>query len=158
LSGKFRSRSRAGQISCIAAASLFVLEIQRRLFGLLTHRGPHAQAAARREQSLPGHSEDHAMTDPIRPFAPVPPGAQPPYLHADYGSTVKRAPQNPPIRLEREHRDPGRVRDHAKGKPASLARRSSTSGSAPRDGTAPRSSTTSSRTSRTSGTTAKSVA
>ena len=40
------------------------------------------------------------MTDPIRPFAPVSAGAQPPYLHPDYGSTVKRAPKNPPIRLE----------------------------------------------------------
>ena len=27
-------------------------------------------------------------------------GAQPPYLHPDYGSTVKRAPTHPPIRLE----------------------------------------------------------
>ena len=39
------------------------------------------------------------MTDPIRPFA-RPQGAQPPYLHPDYGSTVKRAPKHPPIRLE----------------------------------------------------------
>jgi protocatechuate 3,4-dioxygenase beta subunit len=40
------------------------------------------------------------MTTTIRPFAPVPEGAQPPYLHPDYGSTVKRAPQHSPIRLE----------------------------------------------------------
>ena len=40
------------------------------------------------------------MTDPIRPFAPAAEGVQPPYLHRDYGSTVKRAPKNPPIRLE----------------------------------------------------------
>src|SRR5277367_1935054 len=40
------------------------------------------------------------MTDPIRPFAHSPRGAQPPYLHPDYGSTVKRAPKNPSIRLE----------------------------------------------------------
>ena len=40
------------------------------------------------------------MTTTIRPFAPVPEGAQPPYLHADYGSTRKRAPNHQPIRLE----------------------------------------------------------
>ncbi len=40
------------------------------------------------------------MTDPIRPFAPVPEGAQPPYLHPDYASTVKRAPQHAPIPLD----------------------------------------------------------
>ena len=40
------------------------------------------------------------MTTTIRPFAPVPGGAQPPYLHADYGSTRKRAPNHQPIRLE----------------------------------------------------------
>jgi protocatechuate 3,4-dioxygenase, beta subunit len=38
-------------------------------------------------------------TDP-RPYASVPPGGQPPYLHAEYGSTVKRAPARKPIRLE----------------------------------------------------------
>ena len=31
------------------------------------------------------------MTATIRPFARVGEGAQPPYLHRDYGSTVKRA-------------------------------------------------------------------
>jgi protocatechuate 3,4-dioxygenase, beta subunit len=40
------------------------------------------------------------MTMPIRPFAPVRESAQPPYLHPDYGSTVKRAPHHLPIRLE----------------------------------------------------------
>ena len=40
------------------------------------------------------------MTDPIRPFAPVSDGVQPPYLHPGYGSTVKRAPKHRPIRLE----------------------------------------------------------
>lgn len=39
------------------------------------------------------------MIDRIRSFAPVREGVQPPYLHPDYGSTVKRAPKNPPIRL-----------------------------------------------------------
>jgi protocatechuate 3,4-dioxygenase beta subunit len=40
------------------------------------------------------------MTTTIRSFAPVRGGEQPPYLHPDYGSTVKRAPKHPPIRLE----------------------------------------------------------
>lgn len=40
------------------------------------------------------------MTDPIRPFAPVSDGVQPPHLHPDYGSTVKRAPKHPPRHLE----------------------------------------------------------
>ncbi len=40
------------------------------------------------------------MTMTVRPFAPVRDGTQPPYLHADYGSTVKRAPRNQPIRLD----------------------------------------------------------
>ncbi len=40
------------------------------------------------------------MTATIRPFAPVRNGEQPPYLHPDYGSTVKRAPKHPPIRLD----------------------------------------------------------
>jgi protocatechuate 3,4-dioxygenase, beta subunit len=40
------------------------------------------------------------MISTIRPFAPVRGGVQPPYLHPDYGSTVKRAPKHPPIRLE----------------------------------------------------------
>jgi protocatechuate 3,4-dioxygenase beta subunit len=40
------------------------------------------------------------MSATIRPFAPIPEGAQPPYLDPAYGSTVKRAPRNPPIRLE----------------------------------------------------------
>src|SRR5260221_6783274 len=34
------------------------------------------------------------------PYASAPPGGQPPYLHAEYGSTVKRAPLRKPIRLE----------------------------------------------------------
>jgi protocatechuate 3,4-dioxygenase, beta subunit len=38
-------------------------------------------------------------TDP-RPYASAPQGGQPPYLHAEYGSTVKRAPARKPIRLE----------------------------------------------------------
>jgi protocatechuate 3,4-dioxygenase beta subunit len=40
------------------------------------------------------------MTSDVRAFAAVPVGAQPPYLHPAYGSTVKRAPSHPPIRLE----------------------------------------------------------
>jgi protocatechuate 3,4-dioxygenase, beta subunit len=40
------------------------------------------------------------MATTIRAFARVREGAQPPYLHPDYGSTVKRAPKHPPIRLE----------------------------------------------------------
>jgi protocatechuate 3,4-dioxygenase beta subunit len=40
------------------------------------------------------------MTTTLRPFAPVVEGTQPPYLHPDYRSTLKRAPQHPPIRLE----------------------------------------------------------
>jgi protocatechuate 3,4-dioxygenase beta subunit len=40
------------------------------------------------------------MSEGIRPFARPNPGGQPPYLHPDYGSTVKRAPQHAPIRLE----------------------------------------------------------
>jgi protocatechuate 3,4-dioxygenase, beta subunit len=40
------------------------------------------------------------MSDTIRPFARPPEGSQPPYLHPDYTSTVKRAPKHPPIRLE----------------------------------------------------------
>jgi len=38
------------------------------------------------------------MTAPL-PYARTVPGTQPPYLHAAYGSTVKRAPLRPPIRL-----------------------------------------------------------
>lgn len=34
------------------------------------------------------------------PYAGATPGGQPPYLHADYGSTVKRAPRRAPIRLD----------------------------------------------------------
>jgi protocatechuate 3,4-dioxygenase, beta subunit len=34
------------------------------------------------------------------PYARPLPGEQPPYLHADYGSTVKRAPRRPPIPLD----------------------------------------------------------
>src|SRR5258707_10026613 len=34
------------------------------------------------------------------PYASAPPGGQPPYLHAEYGSTVKRAPLRKPIRLD----------------------------------------------------------
>ncbi len=40
------------------------------------------------------------MTATIRPFARVGEGAQPPYLHRDYGSTVKRSPQHAPIRID----------------------------------------------------------
>jgi protocatechuate 3,4-dioxygenase, beta subunit len=40
-----------------------------------------------------------STTEP-RPYAAAPPGGQPPYLHAEYGSTVKRAPTRQPIRLE----------------------------------------------------------
>ena len=40
------------------------------------------------------------MPDAIRPFARARQGGQPPYLHPDYASTVKRAPKHPPIRLE----------------------------------------------------------
>jgi protocatechuate 3,4-dioxygenase, beta subunit len=40
------------------------------------------------------------MTTEIRPFAAVPAGVQPPYLHPAYASTVKRAPKQPPVRLE----------------------------------------------------------
>jgi protocatechuate 3,4-dioxygenase, beta subunit len=40
------------------------------------------------------------MSDTIRPFARPPEGSQPPYLHPDYASTVKRAPKHPPVRLE----------------------------------------------------------
>lgn len=36
----------------------------------------------------------------VRSFAPSAPGVQPPHLHPAYASTVKRAPQRPPIRLE----------------------------------------------------------
>jgi protocatechuate 3,4-dioxygenase, beta subunit len=39
-----------------------------------------------------------AMT--IRPFVPARTGAQPPYLHPPYASTVKRAPKHPPIPIE----------------------------------------------------------
>ena len=39
-------------------------------------------------------------TNEPRPYASPPPGGQPPYLHAEYGSTVKRAPTRQPIRLE----------------------------------------------------------
>jgi protocatechuate 3,4-dioxygenase beta subunit len=39
-------------------------------------------------------------TNEPRPYASAPPGGQPPYLHAEYGSTVKRAPTRQPIRLE----------------------------------------------------------
>jgi protocatechuate 3,4-dioxygenase beta subunit len=40
------------------------------------------------------------MTTTVRAFAPSVPGTQPPYLHPEYGSTVKRAPKRPPFRLE----------------------------------------------------------
>ena len=40
------------------------------------------------------------MTTTLRPVAPVREGGQPPYLHPDYRSTLKRAPKHPPIRLE----------------------------------------------------------
>jgi protocatechuate 3,4-dioxygenase beta subunit len=40
------------------------------------------------------------MTTILRPFAPSAPGTQPPHLDPAYGSTVKRAPQRPPVRLE----------------------------------------------------------
>mgnify|MGYP001109711130 CR=1 FL=1 len=35
----------------------------------------------------------------VRPYARPAPGVHPNYLHPDYGSTVKRAPTRPPIRL-----------------------------------------------------------
>src|SRR2546423_6240085 len=34
------------------------------------------------------------------PYARPPPGAQPPYLHREYGSTVKRAPFRAPLPLQ----------------------------------------------------------
>jgi protocatechuate 3,4-dioxygenase beta subunit len=40
------------------------------------------------------------MTSSLRSFARSGQGQQPPYLHPEYGGTVKRAPKNPPIRLE----------------------------------------------------------
>ncbi len=40
------------------------------------------------------------MSDAIRAFARAAEGAQPPYLHPDYASTVKRAPKLAPVRLE----------------------------------------------------------
>jgi protocatechuate 3,4-dioxygenase, beta subunit len=40
------------------------------------------------------------MPDANRPFARARQGGQPPYLHPDYASTVKRAPKHRPIRLE----------------------------------------------------------
>src|SRR5260221_526701 len=43
-----------------------------------------------------------AITAPLA-YAPTLPGAQPPYRHAAYGSTVKRAPLRPPMRLAHIH-------------------------------------------------------
>ncbi len=40
------------------------------------------------------------MSEGIRAFARAREGGQPPYLHPDYGSTLKRAPKHAPIRLE----------------------------------------------------------
>ena len=40
------------------------------------------------------------MAVTVRPFARTREGVQPPYLHPDYASTVKRAPQREPIRIE----------------------------------------------------------
>ena len=40
------------------------------------------------------------MTATVRPFARVGAGAQPPYLHRDYGSTVKRSPRQAQIQLD----------------------------------------------------------
>jgi protocatechuate 3,4-dioxygenase, beta subunit len=40
------------------------------------------------------------MAVTVRPFSRPRAGEQPPYLHPDYGSTVKRAPKRPPLRLE----------------------------------------------------------
>jgi protocatechuate 3,4-dioxygenase, beta subunit len=40
------------------------------------------------------------MPEEIRSFSRPGEGGQPPYLHPDYASTVKRAPHHPPIRLE----------------------------------------------------------
>ncbi|MBL8835663.1 MAG: protocatechuate 3,4-dioxygenase subunit beta [Alphaproteobacteria bacterium] len=40
------------------------------------------------------------MTNDPRPYAREYKGGQPPYLHSDYGSTVKRAPKRGQIRLE----------------------------------------------------------
>ena len=51
----------------------------------------HNRAEAKENAPVP-------MIAPL-PYARTVPGAQPPYLHAAYGSTVKRAPLRPPIRL-----------------------------------------------------------
>jgi protocatechuate 3,4-dioxygenase beta subunit len=40
------------------------------------------------------------MTTTLQPFAAVREGVQPPYLHPDYRSTLKRTPKHPPMRLE----------------------------------------------------------
>ena len=40
------------------------------------------------------------MSDTIRAFARYREGSQPPYLHPDYGSTVKRAPHHAPVPIE----------------------------------------------------------
>ena len=40
------------------------------------------------------------MAATVKPFARTPETGQPPYLHPDYASTVKRSPKRPPIRLE----------------------------------------------------------
>ena len=40
------------------------------------------------------------MAATVRPFARTPAAGQPPYLHPDYASTVKRAPKRRPIRLD----------------------------------------------------------
>ncbi len=40
------------------------------------------------------------MSDTIRAFARYREGSQPPYLHPDYGSTVKRAPHHAPIPID----------------------------------------------------------
>jgi protocatechuate 3,4-dioxygenase, beta subunit len=40
------------------------------------------------------------MASTVRPFAPAPKDAQPPYLYPPYASTTKRAPKRPPIPIE----------------------------------------------------------
>lgn len=51
-------------------------------------------------RSVEKSAEDEAVTVTIRPFAPAGQGAEPPYLHADYAGTVKRAPSRAPLRIE----------------------------------------------------------
>jgi protocatechuate 3,4-dioxygenase beta subunit len=61
---------------------------------------PHLAVTAPAVHNHANTEEDApvAITAPLA-YAPTLPGAQPPYRHAAYGSTVKRAPLRPPIRL-----------------------------------------------------------